>query len=175
MIVCSNRGPVMASSLGAWLLAQVDARLGACSSRLRSPASGVSASLPSKSPTDSTGVALVAETFGTGCLGAAGSLGRRVFSLLKREALTEYEALGAANRPGRAADSAAEAIRVLAEENIVCVYPGVRPAVARWFPGGGQRLKLVKAGVSRFDQARRLPGGANHLARCDPPADSENH
>jgi hypothetical protein len=62
---------------------------------------------------------LVAETFGTGFLGAAGSLGRRVFSLLKREALTEYEALVAANRPGRATDSAAEAIRVLAEESIV--------------------------------------------------------
>lgn len=108
-MVCSNRGPVMASSLGAWLWAQVEARLGACSSRLRSPAS---ASFPS---TDLTGT---------------------LFSL-KREALTEYEALVAANRPGRAADNAAEAIRVLAEENIVS------GAVERWFPGEVLRL-LVK-------------------------------
>jgi hypothetical protein len=79
MIVCSNRGPVIACSLGAWLTDHVLARFGACSWRLRSPASGSSFSGASQALTESLGTALVAETFGLGARGV-GSLACSKFS-----------------------------------------------------------------------------------------------
>lgn len=78
----------MACALGCWLLAQVVARLGACSWRLRSPTSGSSWRAASQAPTESTGVALVAETLGLGCRGV-GSLAGITLSGKSRAAVDE--------------------------------------------------------------------------------------
>jgi hypothetical protein len=79
MIVCSNLGPVIALSLGCWLLDHIFDRLGACSCRCLSPSSALSCSTPSWAPNAVTPISLVFETLG-GSFGGVGSLACSLFS-----------------------------------------------------------------------------------------------
>jgi hypothetical protein len=67
IIVCSNRGPLIAFSLGCWLGDHFVARFGACICRRFSPSSGSSCRGASRAPPASSSRALVPDTFcGTG-------------------------------------------------------------------------------------------------------------
>ena len=71
IIVCSNLGPLIATSLGCWLLLHTSFRFGACSCRLLSASSGISCKSLSHIARVDTGTALVSETLGTGVWGRA--------------------------------------------------------------------------------------------------------
>lgn len=79
MMVCSNLGPVMATSLGCWFLLQIPALLGACSSLFFSPSTSISCSGASRAPIESVGVWSVNDTFCVS-LGGNGSLACSKFS-----------------------------------------------------------------------------------------------
>lgn len=62
MIVCSKRGPRMATSRGCWLRLQIPARLGACVVLNSSAFATLSCSVLSKDPFEDVGTALVSDT-----------------------------------------------------------------------------------------------------------------
>lgn len=64
IIVCSNLGPVIASSLGIWLRDQGLALLGACNCLALSPSVTISCNGASEAPMESTGVSSVFDTLG---------------------------------------------------------------------------------------------------------------
>lgn len=76
----------MACSRGCWLAAQVVARFGACTLRMRSPMAGSSCRTPSSLPKESVGTALVPETLGV----AAGGVGSLACRSAKRGTVDEY-------------------------------------------------------------------------------------
>ena len=83
MIVCSNLGPDIATSLGCWLRDQTPRRLGACATLISSPFSADSTNLPSAAPCFITGTSFVFDTLGTSFAGV-GSLACILFSEARR-------------------------------------------------------------------------------------------
>ena len=79
MIVCSNLGPVIATSLGCWFLLQTPALFGACIDLFFSPSGSISCSGASRAPIEVTGVWSVIDTFGVSLVGS-GSLACSKFS-----------------------------------------------------------------------------------------------
>lgn len=82
MIVCSKRGPTIASALGFWLLLHTPSRLGACIVRYFSPSATNSCNGLSRPPSAEVASSLVLETGLCGFVGL-GSLAGTGLSVLR--------------------------------------------------------------------------------------------
>lgn len=152
-MVCSNLGPLMATSLDCWFLLHGCARLGACIARCFSADSTDSCSHPSLLPTGVTPTSLVADTFWVSLRGR-GSLACSRFSpvpgpcFCKRVEVAKDRVAGLAARRLALAQHARTA--------------GTKLAMA---DEGRSRMRGegLRRGHSRFEQSNGAPqrGGAN--------------
>lgn len=125
MIVCSNRGPLMATSRDCWFLLQTPALFGACICLCVSAASVVSCRVPSLLPAAVTPSSFVFETFGVSLRGV-GSLACSRFSPVPGPWFRSRVAVAKLREAGRTAfrPILAQQLRITGARPAIFMYAG---------------------------------------------------